>query len=135
MPVSFFIALKPNQTFPVRQAVWTPATMPTGPTIGVLSVVERRSEKGIATISRYAVLELEFVGGRRFKVTKPGGKEVYYTFLSASGPEYDECDCDGFQAHNRCKHSEAIRGLQLAGHLPMLLERIMAGPKQNIEGA
>ena len=115
---SFTEKLHANKTYGHRYAIWTPVENLGGPNVGVLAVVEAKTALGKKTVSRYAVLELDFDGGRRFKLTKPGGAEVYFVNLPVDPTENEACDCQGFSQHAHCKHIEGLTPFVRRGLLP-----------------
>jgi hypothetical protein len=54
--------------------------------------------------------------GRGFQLRKDRTEETYGTFISRNGQDHI-CDCRGFEAHNRCKHHDAIQHLIESGKL------------------
>jgi hypothetical protein len=111
------VSLPPNRTHAVRSATFIRVSA--RPLIGVVEIREQRSERSKAKSSRYALRDDsdgEYTG-RMFRLTKPGGRERYWTILSCKGDEYDSCTCRGFEAFGVCKHIHALRGLLEEGHL------------------
>ena len=114
------VPLDPNRTYTYREANVLLASPPGSLVMGVLVVSERRHRTDSPDVSRYAVTELRFDGGRRFKLTKPD-RGVYFVYLPAD-PSGDKCDCTGFDRYGRCKHTEALRAAERAGGLPWVLD-------------
>lgn len=111
-----FVPLEATKTFRIRQAVWCKLQGLTEGIVGVLEVQESRREGTRVVVSRYLVQELYPVDGRRFRLVKPHGEEVYFVHLSRHRHD-DACDCTGFGRQGRCKHTEALRKIANGGHL------------------
>lgn len=103
-----------NATFPVRHA--TLVRVCAAPLTAVLEIREERPRTKSAVASRYAVREVPGGPGRRFKLTKSGGAAWYFVCLAAGGG-WDECECRAHAAGRPCKHLQALRALEAAGHL------------------
>jgi hypothetical protein len=107
--------LKPTLSYQFRTVAWTPVHPLLIPSVGVMVISEAISRTSKRYLSRYAVLELNNPDGRQFKLTKPGGENVYFTFYSPLN--MDQCTCLGFEAAGYCKHIDAIRKLVDKKHL------------------
>src|SRR5262249_38739916 len=64
-------------------------------------------------IDAYALEPFASHGGRGLLLHKPD-KTSYAVYLAGAD---SVCDCKGFEAHNHCKHVEALRALESAGRL------------------
>lgn len=56
---------------------------------------------------RYLFRHIPTDWGRGFELRKVGTQDVYHVNLDDNG--FDDCDCKGFVAHQRCKHVAALR--------------------------
>jgi hypothetical protein len=114
------VPLDPNRTYTYRKANLILASEPGFPVVGVLWVSEQKSRSTPPDLSRYAVVELRFDRGRRFRLAKTDGS-FYFVYLPAE-PSNDGCDCTGFSQYGRCKHTEALRAVERAGGLPWVAD-------------
>lgn len=119
MRLRYPVPLEPNRTYTHRQAWIVLASEPGTPVVGVLVVREKKRLVQPWDVSRYAVVELAFDQGRRFKLTK-ADRTVYHVLLPGGGT--DRCDCTGYDRFGRCKHTEALRAVERAGGLPWALD-------------
>lgn len=63
----------------------------------------------------YVLREVPVETGRAFELRKlTPGYEVYHLLMDITG---DTCDCKGGTAHGKCKHRDALIGLEKAGRL------------------
>lgn len=114
MPV---VRLAETRTYKLRVAEYTPVRSG----LGVLEVRESWVEGCKIKVSRYAVLEQPATDGfRTFRLTKPGGVEVYHATLMPHRRTTveDRCCCHAGQGRGFCKHLEALRELIEEGHIP-----------------
>jgi hypothetical protein len=112
------VEIPANATYAWRLASWSPLLPAPSLAVGVMQIMEAKTREHASVISRYAIQELEYIGGRRFKVSKPlisKPEEPYYVFLSNAGSVQDECTCMGFQSQEHCKHVEGLRTLAERG--------------------
>lgn len=118
---SVSVYLKSNLSYEVRIAAFTRLTPKECRVGGLLEVRESKTIRHKARVRRYAVQEVEpGMGGRRFKVTKPGGEEWYHLLLVPQTRQetYHRCECRGYETSGECTHLAALLTLCGAGHLP-----------------
>lgn len=115
------VEMEPNATYRIRHATLIRIVFsqlaPEKPFTGVLEICERNGPKSEPRYSRYAIKEVPLPDGvdRRFRLTKPGGRDWYFVLLEPNG--YDRCECEGYHSHGRCKHTTALRKFFDLGHL------------------
>lgn len=112
------ILLPGNKTYWFRRLWWLAAHHPGLPVVGRATLREaggRFAKKGVT--SRYAVRELAYDSGRRFRFLKRDGT-VYYSHLPPWGVGHPACVCTGFEHYGRCKHLEVLSALEARGMLP-----------------
>ena len=111
------VTLPASASYANRSATFVRVSHPGFPIVGVVEIREA-SGRGRPNVSRYALREepVDHSRDRRFRLTKPGGAEVYYVCLALSGHDFNRCECKGYESHGRCKHIDALDSLERGGH-------------------
>lgn len=114
MPGTFTELLPPTTSEPHGALTWAPATdNDTSPVAGTLTLTGKRSH------CRYRVEEFPCDQGRGFMLFKldagtDKSEERYACLVATHGTQ---CECRGFTATGRCKHTAAMTELVNAGQI------------------
>lgn len=111
---SYTELLEPTSTEKHGSFIWTPGSTDDTNRSGTLTI------SGTRSFAVYDVEEFPADHGRGFRLMKTFGgtdstEQQYFVFAGSDGVGH--CDCRGFSAHGRCKHTAALHLLITAGRI------------------